>query len=748
MLETKLELAVKQLLNNYNPRKKQMLLQSLGEILLKISYFQIFMENYPDLGPLIYPNLIKSLNFKTYKEKTIIWDYNDPVDGVYIIISGEVKIFAQPNKINLIRCKNIKKNKEISIKNLNNNIIKKILSTKSNNIPLSKLYQFPYNLLKTRPKIINSDLGKRKRLVLAKRNKPDRIQKCPSAKYLNNFNLNMNDYQNISLQEQQVSLTDKNYIYREPEESRKLDYIEHFGKMIGEDAMLKELKYRKYACETSTRCILAFLSEKNYHIFFDNIKNTNRGKIISFLYKVNYFNNKNDFIHKLSRLIKIKICKKGNFIYEKNMPFLNMYLLKSGNVAINMMKISKYKSNLNSELFMNSYRDIKKNKSLNDINEINSEKNFNHFTKERSFELSGEYYENKLFTLITLEKGEILGNIEYYLDLKKYMFSAKCLTDVELYEINAKSFRKIIKPYNIDFFENKTKQQIKYFSNKIREIYLREHKNDNHEYKSKNKFMKLYCQKHPLSALKIEEKYINNEKYPLPINIKYESKNFKKTKISPYYMYELANALMNYQNKNKKNIFITNNIDFTNSLLNNTFKKSFSFKNGNQMNSKDELISLANIIKFSNKGTSIMKKRRKSDYLEKFLKQINKLSHHKSKNPNCYSVDSRLNNYERRNKIDIDNNKLYNQKNSKKLYHNIFNLKCIQNKNKSVDFINTLIENFKIVDKENLKKPKPKPKVKKVIVEKKKEIGTLISFDGYQVYLKKNKKSIDNSKYS
>ena len=53
MLETKLELAVKQLLNNYNPRKKQMLLQSLGEILLKISYFQIFMENYPDLGPLI-----------------------------------------------------------------------------------------------------------------------------------------------------------------------------------------------------------------------------------------------------------------------------------------------------------------------------------------------------------------------------------------------------------------------------------------------------------------------------------------------------------------------------------------------------------------------------------------------------------------------------------------------------------------------------------------------------------------------
>ena len=51
----------------------------------------MFMKNYPELGPLIYPNLVKSLSFKKYKEKTIIWDYNDPVDGVYIILSGEAQ---------------------------------------------------------------------------------------------------------------------------------------------------------------------------------------------------------------------------------------------------------------------------------------------------------------------------------------------------------------------------------------------------------------------------------------------------------------------------------------------------------------------------------------------------------------------------------------------------------------------------------------------------------------------------------
>lgn len=69
MLEAKLELAVNELINNYNPRKKQILLHSIGEILLNISYFKMFMKNYPELGPLIYPNLVKSLSFKKYKEK-------------------------------------------------------------------------------------------------------------------------------------------------------------------------------------------------------------------------------------------------------------------------------------------------------------------------------------------------------------------------------------------------------------------------------------------------------------------------------------------------------------------------------------------------------------------------------------------------------------------------------------------------------------------------------------------------------
>ena len=745
MLEAKLELAVNELINNYNPRKKQILLHSIGEILLNISYFKMFMKNYPELGPLIYPNLVKSLSFKKYKEKTIIWDYNDPVDGVYIILSGEVKIFKQPNKINLIRCKKMKKNIEISTQNINNNaVIQKILSKKTNNIPLVEFHKFPIHLLKTRSKVNGVDLYKRKKLFLNKKNKLKKFQNCPSAKYLNILSLDMNEYKNISIKEQQVSLTDKNYIYKEPQESRKLDYIEHFGQMIGEDALLRDLKNRNYACETSNKCVLAFLSEKNYHIFFDSINNTNREKIISFLYQLNYFNNKNDFIHKLSKLISIKRFKKGNFIYEKNMPFLNMYILKSGKVSINMTKTSKYKSNLDAELIINSYKDLKKNNSLNDIHKIKEDKHFKHFTIDKKFMLNGEYNEKKVFTLISYEKGEIFGNIEYYLNLKKYMFSVKCLTDVELYEIEVETFKKKLKPYNIEFFEQKTRHQIKFFSKRIKEIYLGLQKDDAQEYKTRNKFMRNYCYNHPLSSLKINEKYINNEKYPLPINVKYESKNFKKTKISPFFKYEVVNALEHFKNKNKKNLknlFITNNIDFTNSFISNKFQKNCSLNYEKKVNSKGELINLSNILKYKGNETKIIKNKRKNNISQKFIRQIKNLNQNKLKESNCYSSDSRFYNIKKRNKMNLENNKFYKKKESQK----VFDLKYIQNQNKSVDFINKINSNIKKVQKENLEKKTQDPKEKKEIVKKKEKIDTFFSYKGYQNYLNMNKKNFKHS---
>ena len=62
MFEEKLESAVNELLKNKNPKKNQLYLKNVGDLLLQTPYFKSFMEAYPDLGPLMYVNLLNSLN--------------------------------------------------------------------------------------------------------------------------------------------------------------------------------------------------------------------------------------------------------------------------------------------------------------------------------------------------------------------------------------------------------------------------------------------------------------------------------------------------------------------------------------------------------------------------------------------------------------------------------------------------------------------------------------------------------------
>ena len=584
MLEAKLELAANELINNNNPRKFQLYLENVGELLLNIPYFKKFMEAYSDLGPLTYINLLNHLNFKIYQPRTIIWDYNDIVDGIYLIISGEVNIFKPPDKSNLIRCKNVAKRKK-SFDNKSNiqSQINKITTYeklgKNKNKQPFKLSQFTFNLMQKRPRVFGSNIFKPTKNIIIKRNIQHKLRKCETAVYTSILNLYPQENRNISKYEKEITLTEKNYIYREPQESRNLNYVETFGKIIGEDAMLQELTYRRYACETSTKCILAFLNAKNYHAFFDKINNTNKGSIVTFLFRLNYFNDKNDFIQKLSRIIKVKHIQKGTIICNNNAPLTKMYIIRNGNVSLNIIKSTKYKSDLSPDLLIND-NDIKNNSSSRK-NEFNNIENFSHFTKERSFEIKGEYQEDKLYTLITYGKGEILGNIEYYMNLKKYLYTVKCITNVEIYEIDIQSFNTIVRPYNFELFEEKTKEQINYLAKRIREVKLVHEKNDDDQYKSRNKFMRIIYQRHPLSSLKINKKYINDGKYYIPVNLKYTKKKLKNTKISPFCLNELANVVSQGKIQKPKNPFITNNLDYAKLFNENQTKKLSSANNLN-----------------------------------------------------------------------------------------------------------------------------------------------------------------------
>ena len=233
MVETKLEFAVNELINNINPKEKQFHLEKVGELLLNLSYFKTFMETNPDLGRLKYINILKQLSFKKYKPKTIIWDYNDKVDGVYFIISGEVKIYKQPDKSSLIRCKNIQKRitspeyEEKNIKKFNRASIFETFMNTSKSPSFKLLSQ---NLFQKRDTLIDANIFQSKKTKLIKKNKNQKIRKYKTASFTSNFNLNINNHNNISTNEKEITLTEKNYIFREPQELRKYIMLKHLEK--------------------------------------------------------------------------------------------------------------------------------------------------------------------------------------------------------------------------------------------------------------------------------------------------------------------------------------------------------------------------------------------------------------------------------------------------------------------------------------------------------------------------------------
>ena len=437
MFESKLEYTVNEIIKNRDEKQTQINLESLGDLLLKLPYFKMLMEKYPDLFPIMFINLMNHLTFVKYEPNSLLWEYNDPVSGVYIIITGEVKNFKPPKKEDLIRSKKSDKkeqikennNKSQNIKFLYNNY--KILSERNKKFK-KIIKKNDSQLLSSRQSNLNYSSANKvyneKKLeynIIQRRSSSQLIKpKINSNKFSNNFTknainlnniangINNNDKDKMPKKEyaNEISLTEKNFCYKEPLDGRIIDYIETFGQIIGEDCLIRNLNFYPYCAETLTKCYLGFISTKDYHLIFDRINSISKTNIISFLYHVNYFNNKNNFLHKLYRAIKIKLYKKGSYIFRQNDPFRTMFIIKNGNVDINVNKIEKIKSEINSDLVIgnNNIHSNKKTRN-NYMNRINNKGEIEHFTNERFFEIKGEYYENKEYTVVNC--GIILENI-------------------------------------------------------------------------------------------------------------------------------------------------------------------------------------------------------------------------------------------------------------------------------------------------------------------------------------------------
>ena len=99
-------------------------IQPLGNHIMNFPHFKKLFKEHPDsYNPLMFMNFLLRLSFHEYKPHKSIWEYNDIVSGIFIILVGEVKIYQPPNK-NLLIKEQVNMDDNNIIENISSNINK------------------------------------------------------------------------------------------------------------------------------------------------------------------------------------------------------------------------------------------------------------------------------------------------------------------------------------------------------------------------------------------------------------------------------------------------------------------------------------------------------------------------------------------------------------------------------------------------------------------------------------------------
>ena len=314
--------------------------------------------------------------------------------------------------------------------------------------------------------------------------------------------------------------------------------VNYMGKQNNIENETKEKNDNKYyyKIESKTKSIVGFLTEENYNMIIEKLLSKERHERYNILHKINYMPKDSSFIDRFQNNINKKYFYKGSTIFNQNDEFKTFYIIHTGTVRMSIC--------FNRQFFCSLDFDVLMGKHIKD-----------RFTSNRFFEVEGNYHEKEKFVVVDLENGEILGGIEFCKEMKNYIFTAKCVTDVILYEINLKFFDNILSYWSFQRFYEKINQQFDYFRDRIKSIndFKKEkEKVDDYSFEQ-NKFIQTYKRGYPLSEKKEEylSKFTNHFKF---------DKLFKSKELKLHNTRYNKEAFQNKKENDKKNDFnfITN----------------------------------------------------------------------------------------------------------------------------------------------------------------------------------------------
>ena len=333
------------------------------------------------------------------------------------------------------------------------------------------------------------------------------------------------------------------------------------GEAIGVTSNYPEINKSNKTLQATKNTIVGYIPYQVYHKIIKELKSLDSGQIVPFLKNLNLFVNINNFVEKLKLYIIQRKFPKDSYIFKEGDKFKTFYIIKKGviNISVNVKKTTK--SLIEPELLIGNINKIK-------------------LTGSKQHELKGFHKENFDYNIVNLCDGETIGDIEYYNNYPFYLYSAKCNSSVDLFEVDLKKFLYLAQKCgdNLSKFHNKIKAKLEFFKKRIKNINTTIKKVNNDTYR-RDIYTKIFLNNNIHKYNEKIEKYINNSNNPLGKIIK----KYKPFKMKNYLNSVVPNYLTLIEEKKK---YFSAKTSYRQKIL---FKTRLHFKNKKLLNSRNKL---------------------------------------------------------------------------------------------------------------------------------------------------------------
>ena len=168
-----------------------------------------------------------------------------------------------------------------------------------------------------------------------------------------------------------------------------------------------------------------------------------------------------DIVRKLPSTLKLSLIRKmvisnfffNDYVIKQNEPIDSFYIVKNGSFEVNYNRITESQLGINLEYFI-EYQNVIKD----------------HFSTNRKYEIDGKLKTKDKNKIFLFGKGEIFGDIEWYLNINKSLFNVICNESTgEIVTISRTDIENILNKF-IDNIKNQAKIKLNYFKNLLENI--------------------------------------------------------------------------------------------------------------------------------------------------------------------------------------------------------------------------------------------------------------------------------------